>query len=165
MKTKPAAKTSLDPSRAVRDHEMERCADASKPHCPCVRGRADVVLRGFDNKWRCVSCHKVHVADVFRQSGEGDPETVSAAQQARPTDPEVARAMAERSARIGREFKRGGRFYGVPVTSEHGFVLSQESAREVQAHQRDVPRGVHESDVSYSARLIESYRRLKRRKG
>lgn len=161
---RPAPPTRLDPLRAVPDHELDPCADAGKPHCPCVKGRTSLVLRGFDNKWRCETCHRVHIADVYRQSGEGEPETVAAAQQARPADPDLVRAMAERSARIGKQFRRGGEYYDIPIASGAGFALGPDSAKEAASMRREVPQAVGETNADYSDRLMAAYRAIKQRR-
>lgn len=37
--------------------------------------RRDPMIQGFDNEWRCMKCHEVHVELVYKESGDVNPNT------------------------------------------------------------------------------------------
>lgn len=56
----------------VNKEELPPCFGT--PMKECGRKR-NPMLKGFDNEWRCGSCHDIHVELVYKESGDVNPNT------------------------------------------------------------------------------------------
>ncbi len=159
---RPAPNTRLSKERAVPEHEMDPCAGYPAQYCPCPNGRTPLAIKGFDDKWRCTTCHRVHIELVYREAGESDPQTIDAAVRSRPTDEAVVKAREERMAHVRQRWGKGGEYYESEVASGMGMVLSKDDARRASDLAKSIPRGYGESDESYSSRVTQAYREASR---
>jgi hypothetical protein len=59
----------------VKRAALESCVGNPRKKC----GRpADPGIKGMDDKWRCLPCHKVHVELVYLESGDSQPNASEA---------------------------------------------------------------------------------------
>ena len=65
VRTLSEAKRKKLEQRAMRPEDVHPCPDCLK--------RADPSVKGFDDKWRCIDCHMLHVESVYHEAGESDP--------------------------------------------------------------------------------------------
>lgn len=54
----------------VQEHEIEPCEGVPKAK-PCL-DRSPLRLQGFDDKWRCPQCHRIHTELVFSETKQKD---------------------------------------------------------------------------------------------
>lgn len=57
------------------DDELPDCV--GNPDATCPAPRQPVLIKGYDDKMRCVSCNKLHIELVYHEAGDSTPTTGS----------------------------------------------------------------------------------------
>lgn len=68
--TNPAKDAKLK-AREMRPEDVEPCP-GPEPKIPCGKP-ADPAISGYDNVFRCIACHRIHVELVLKEAGESEP--------------------------------------------------------------------------------------------
>lgn len=104
--------------RQIRPQDVEPCVNCKQP--------ADPAIQGYDKKWRCMPCNRLHHQAVLRESGKSAPNAgeVAAPKIALPKGVDAARraAMIAR-ARASIKGNEGDPNYRrqVEAFNEHGY--------------------------------------------
>ena len=58
-------------SGPIKPEEMPPCE--GNPNQPCRNPIVPTLIAGFDDKFRCVACNRIHIALVDREAGSSEP--------------------------------------------------------------------------------------------
>lgn len=103
----PGPKTETQSKAEIKDSEIPPCE--GNPNAPCRMGASNVVLKGYDDRFRCPACNRVHIELVMKEAGESPPGStpifVAPKLDAKATAARMARVrgMLGRMEQVGHE--------------------------------------------------------------
>lgn len=150
MRAMELGRGQINPEHAVRLDELEPCS--GNPGAACASGVTAERVQGFDDRWRCVACQRLHVELVMREAGERDPTTIASAQNAVATPGERVAAHQSVARRL-ESFVNGHR--GQSVTFD---MTNPETVREMRSFEARAPQKVGETNQARAHRLQAAFR-------
>lgn len=153
-------KRKLDPRKGVKWADIPECV--GNPKAPHRGFKQEITVRGFDNKWRCLVCQKIHVELTYREAGESFPEGVG---NFIPVSKQNLKKRADQMAAIKKQYRPGGKYYDKPMVSENGLLVNLENVREASSMARRMPQGHGETSRGYGNRVVQAYRDMIQERG